>query len=115
MSIVYCFCYLTGCYPFTDRDPFLIDSCPHVYFVGSQEKYETRLLKGDYSKTCNYQMKLPFKTKQKQKHHSYFITCLIKLNLLLTDAGLEGQLVRFICIPRFCETGVSVVVSMSPS
>ncbi|XP_022744139.1 DNA polymerase delta small subunit-like isoform X2 [Durio zibethinus] len=60
-----------GCYPFTDRDPFLIDSCPHVYFVGNQEKYETRLLK-----------------------------------------GLEGQLVRLICIPRFCETGVAVVLNM---
>ncbi|XVE96105.1 hypothetical protein REPUB_Repub02eG0192500 [Reevesia pubescens] len=60
-----------GCYPFTDRDPFLIDSCPHVYFVGNQEKYETRLLK-----------------------------------------GLEGQVVRLICIPRFCETGVAVVLNM---
>ncbi|XVF07363.1 hypothetical protein REPUB_Repub06bG0132100 [Reevesia pubescens] len=60
-----------GCYPFTDRDPFLIDSCPHVYFVGNQEKYETHLLK-----------------------------------------GLEGQLVRLICIPRFCETGVAVVLNM---
>lgn len=35
-----------GCYPFTDRDPFLIESCPHVYFVGNQDKYETRLMKG---------------------------------------------------------------------
>ncbi|PON45330.1 DNA polymerase delta/II small subunit family [Trema orientale] len=35
-----------GCYPFTDMDPFLIESCPHVYFVGNQEKYDSRLLKG---------------------------------------------------------------------
>lgn len=35
-----------GCYPFTDRDPFLIESCPHVYFVGNQDEYETRLMKG---------------------------------------------------------------------
>ncbi|KAK4834219.1 hypothetical protein QYF36_019081 [Acer negundo] len=35
-----------GCYPFMDRDPFLIDSCPHVYFAGNQDKYETSLLKG---------------------------------------------------------------------
>ncbi|RVW30731.1 DNA polymerase delta small subunit [Vitis vinifera] len=59
-----------GCYPFTDRDPFLIESCPHVYFVGNQDKYETRLIKGS-----------------------------------------EGQVVRLICIPKFCETGVAVVVS----
>ncbi|GMI63332.1 DNA polymerase delta small subunit [Hibiscus trionum] len=60
-----------GCYPFTDRDPFLIDRCPDVYFVGNQEKYETRLVK-----------------------------------------GLEGQSVRLIFIPRFCETGLAVVVNM---
>ncbi|KAK1327156.1 DNA polymerase delta small subunit [Acorus calamus] len=35
-----------GCYPFTDRDPFLIESCPHVYFVGNQKNYETRVIKG---------------------------------------------------------------------
>ncbi|XP_052299127.1 DNA polymerase delta small subunit isoform X2 [Citrus sinensis] len=34
-----------GCYPFTDRDPFLVESCPHVYFAGNQQKFETRLLK----------------------------------------------------------------------
>lgn len=60
-----------GCYPFTDRDPFLIESCPHVYFVGNQDKYETRLIKGS-----------------------------------------EGQVVRLICIPKFCETGVAVVLNM---
>ncbi|XP_050226360.1 DNA polymerase delta small subunit [Mercurialis annua] len=60
-----------GCYPFTDKDPFLIESCPHVYFVGNQEKYGTRLLKGS-----------------------------------------EGQLVRVISIPKFCETGVAVMLNM---
>ncbi|XP_010263452.1 PREDICTED: DNA polymerase delta small subunit isoform X2 [Nelumbo nucifera] len=58
-----------GCYPFTDKDPFLIESCPHVYFVGNQNKYKTRLLR-------------------------------------------EGQLVRLICIPKFLETGVAVVLNM---
>nr|GMC82054.1 DNA polymerase delta small subunit isoform X1 [Ipomoea batatas]GME03985.1 DNA polymerase delta small subunit isoform X1 [Ipomoea batatas] len=60
-----------GCYPFTDRDPFFVESCPHVYFVGNQDKYETRLIKGP-----------------------------------------EGQVVRLICIPRFAETGVAVVLNM---
>ncbi|XP_010263407.1 PREDICTED: DNA polymerase delta small subunit isoform X1 [Nelumbo nucifera] len=60
-----------GCYPFTDKDPFLIESCPHVYFVGNQNKYKTRLLRGS-----------------------------------------EGQLVRLICIPKFLETGVAVVLNM---
>ncbi|XP_027068354.1 DNA polymerase delta small subunit isoform X1 [Coffea arabica] len=60
-----------GCYPFTDRDPFFVETCPHVYFVGNQEKYETRLIK-----------------------------------------GAEGQIVRLICIPRFSETGVAVVLNL---
>ncbi|KAJ1693665.1 hypothetical protein LUZ63_010363 [Rhynchospora breviuscula] len=58
-----------GCYPYVDKDPFLIESCPHVYFVGNQEKYETCLLQGP-----------------------------------------DKQLVRLISIPRFCETGVAVMV-----
>ncbi|KAG5615623.1 hypothetical protein H5410_015447 [Solanum commersonii] len=60
-----------GCYPFTDRDPFYVETCPHVYFVGNQDKYESRLIKGS-----------------------------------------EGQMVMLICIPRFAETGVAVVVSL---
>lgn len=35
-----------GCYPFTDRDPFFLETCPHVYFVGNQDKFETKLIKG---------------------------------------------------------------------
>ncbi|KAL1540825.1 DNA polymerase delta subunit 2 [Salvia divinorum] len=35
-----------GCYPFTDRDPFFIEMCPRVYFVGNQEKLDTSVIKG---------------------------------------------------------------------
>ncbi|KAK4482752.1 hypothetical protein RD792_009920 [Penstemon davidsonii] len=35
-----------GCYPFSDRDPFFLETCSRVYFVGNQDKYETRLIKG---------------------------------------------------------------------
>ena len=38
--------FLSGCYPFIDRDPFFLESCPHVYFVGNQDKYDTRVIKG---------------------------------------------------------------------
>ncbi|CAL1372386.1 unnamed protein product [Linum trigynum] len=60
-----------GCYPFTDRDPFLVESCPHVYFAGNQPKYDTSLLNGP-----------------------------------------EGQIVRLISIPKFCETGVAVMLNL---
>ncbi|BAT85343.1 hypothetical protein VIGAN_04287800 [Vigna angularis var. angularis] len=60
-----------GCFPFTERDPFFIESCPHVYFVGNQDKFETRIIKGS-----------------------------------------EGQLVRLICVPKFSETGVAVMLNL---
>ncbi|KAJ1403343.1 DNA-polymerase alpha/epsilon, subunit B [Sesbania bispinosa] len=63
-----------GCYPFTDRDPFFIESCPHVYFVGNQDKYDTRVIKGS-----------------------------------------DGQLVRLISVPKFSETGVAVMVTVTAS
>lgn len=60
-----------GCYPFTDRDPFVLESCPHVYFVGNHDTYETRFINGE-----------------------------------------EGQMTRLICIPKFSETGVAVVLNL---
>ncbi|XP_039146156.1 DNA polymerase delta small subunit isoform X3 [Dioscorea cayenensis subsp. rotundata] len=35
-----------GCYPFTDKEPFLLESCPHVYFTGNQDRFETRVIEG---------------------------------------------------------------------
>lgn len=60
-----------GCYPYTDKDPFLVESCPHVYFVGNQDRYESRLLQGS-----------------------------------------EKQQVRLISIPRFCDTGIAVMLNL---
>ncbi|XP_078438148.1 DNA polymerase delta small subunit [Wolffia australiana] len=60
-----------GCYPFTDRDPFLIEQCPHVYFCGNQDKYQSQIIE-----------------------------------------GAEGQRVRLICIPRFCDSGTAVMLNI---
>lgn len=40
-----------SCYPFTDQDPFILDSCPHVYFVGNQKKFATKLYKSERGQT----------------------------------------------------------------
>jgi len=32
------------CFPFSDKDPFIIQSCPHVYFVGNQPEYSQKLV-----------------------------------------------------------------------
>jgi hypothetical protein len=34
----YMWCNFVGCYPFTDKDPFVIEDCPHVYFYGNKKK-----------------------------------------------------------------------------
>ncbi|KAL8905213.1 MAG: hypothetical protein Q9207_002768 [Kuettlingeria erythrocarpa] len=39
------------CYPFQDRDPFVIEECPHVYFVGNQPRYETDVIEGPAGQT----------------------------------------------------------------
>lgn len=35
-----------GCYPFQEKDQFVIEECPHVYFVGNQPKFETTVIEG---------------------------------------------------------------------
>ena len=31
------------CFPFYDKDPFVIDECPHIYFTGNSPKFETKM------------------------------------------------------------------------
>jgi DNA polymerase delta subunit 2 len=40
----------TGCYPFTDRDPFILEQTPHVYFIGNQPEFESKLVEQDGKK-----------------------------------------------------------------
>lgn len=34
------------CYPFQDGDQFVLKECPHVFFVGSQPRFETTVIEG---------------------------------------------------------------------
>ena len=34
------------CYPFQDRDQFVIEECPHVFFVGNQPRFDTAVIDG---------------------------------------------------------------------
>ncbi|KAH8162119.1 hypothetical protein CIB48_g6133 [Xylaria polymorpha] len=34
-------------YPFQDDDPFVMHTCPHLYFVGSQPEFGTKVIQGD--------------------------------------------------------------------
>nr|XP_012227934.1 PREDICTED: DNA polymerase delta small subunit-like isoform X2 [Linepithema humile] len=40
--------------PYSEKDPFIINHCPDIYFVGNTDKFETKLWKGKYHKLkCN--------------------------------------------------------------
>ncbi|KAK4694532.1 DNA polymerase delta subunit 2, partial [Lecanoromycetidae sp. Uapishka_2] len=39
------------CYPFQDKDQFVIEECPHVYFVGSQPRFESTVIEGPTGQT----------------------------------------------------------------
>lgn len=34
------------CFPYYEKDPFVIDECPHVYFVGNTNEFKTDLYQG---------------------------------------------------------------------
>ena len=31
-----------GCFPFQDKDPFILKQRPHIFFAGNQEKFDHR-------------------------------------------------------------------------
>lgn len=35
-----------GCYPFYQKDPFILQECPHVYFSGNAPSFESKIVKG---------------------------------------------------------------------
>ncbi|XP_069034130.1 DNA polymerase delta subunit 2 [Embiotoca jacksoni] len=35
-----------GCYPFYQKDPFILEECPHVYFSGNAPAFKSKLIKG---------------------------------------------------------------------
>ncbi|XP_005101329.1 DNA polymerase delta subunit 2 [Aplysia californica] len=35
-----------GCYPFMDKDPFILSECPHIYFAGCQPEFKSKVVKG---------------------------------------------------------------------
>ena len=38
--------FVLGSYPFQDDDPFVLKDCPHLYFVGNQPEFGTRVIHG---------------------------------------------------------------------
>lgn len=38
--------FVSGCYPFYQKDPFILEECPHVYFSGNAPTCQSKLIKG---------------------------------------------------------------------
>lgn len=80
---------MTGSYPFQSHDPFVMQSCPHVFFAGNQPRFKTTVIEGEPP---------------------------LKLNRLDTNTDTEmqdeasAQRVRLLSIPKFHETGEVVLV-----
>ncbi|KAJ8913214.1 hypothetical protein NQ315_016157 [Exocentrus adspersus] len=60
-----------GCFPYYEKDPFILDDCPHVFFAGNQEEFGTRMV-----------------------------------------TGSDGQKIRLISIPEFCNTFQAVMLNL---
>lgn len=41
-----------GCYPFQDKDQFVIEATPHVYIVGNQPRFESTVVEGADGQSC---------------------------------------------------------------
>ncbi|KAI5307727.1 hypothetical protein KEM55_007583, partial [Ascosphaera atra] len=71
------------CYPYQDRDPFILEVCPHVFFAGNQAAFRTKVI-------------------EKQPTGKYD-----------DDMDVDGEepvRIRLMTLPRFSETGELVLL-----
>lgn len=38
------------CYPYHEKDLFIMEECPNIYFAGNMNKFETKLWTGEFNK-----------------------------------------------------------------
>ncbi|KAL5044016.1 hypothetical protein BDW71DRAFT_108812 [Aspergillus fruticulosus] len=75
-------------YPFQTHDPFVMESCPHLFFAGNQPRFKTTVVEGD----------LPLKLDGEDTEMGG------------TEQGAPIPTVRLISLPKFRETGELVLV-----
>lgn len=77
-----------GSYPFQTNDPFVLESCPHIFFTGNQPSFKTAVIEGD----------MPLRLDGGDTE--------------MTDSSGEASVarVRLLSIPRFKETGELILV-----
>ncbi|KAL4979721.1 DNA polymerase alpha/epsilon subunit B-domain-containing protein [Aspergillus desertorum] len=75
-------------YPFQTHDPFVMESCPHIFFAGNQPRFKTAVVEGD----------LPLKVNGEDAEMGG------------TEQDAPIPTVRLITLPKFRETGELVLV-----
>ena len=77
-----------GSYPFQTVDPFVLESCPHVFFAGNQPSFKTAVIEGD----------IPLRLDGEDTE--------------MVDAAGDstGARVRLLSIPRFKDTGELILM-----
>ena len=77
-----------GSYPFQTNDPFVLETCPHVFFAGSQPSFKTAVIEGD----------IPLRLDGGDTE--------------MTDSAGGDSIprVRLLSIPRFKDTGELILV-----
>ncbi|KAJ9310920.1 hypothetical protein DTO271D3_8835 [Paecilomyces variotii] len=75
-------------YPFQTNDPFVLQSCPHIFFAGNQPRFKTMVVEGDSSFRLN------------------------GADAEMTDTMEDdvGPKIRVMTIPKFSETGELIVL-----
>ena len=53
---------VSGCYPFQDEEPFVIEETPHVFFAGNQPHFDTTTIEGPNGQTVRLIALPRFKT-----------------------------------------------------
>lgn len=76
------------CYPFQTHDPFVLQSCPHIFFAGNQPQFKTVVVEGDFPLRLNG----------------------ADTDMADADEATASPRVRLLTIPKFSETGELILV-----
>lgn len=91
-----------GCFPFTEMDPFVLEASPHVFFVGNQKEFATRLVRID---TDPKAQAMPSTGGQNVQGDA--------MDVERDGSGQNnGTFIRLISVPRFDQTGQAVFVNV---
>ncbi|KAL1985228.1 hypothetical protein VTN96DRAFT_8144 [Rasamsonia emersonii] len=76
------------CYPFQTHDPFILQACPHIFFIGNQPQFKTTVVEGESTFRLN------------------------GTDADMPDAADDSLTprVRLLAIPKFHETGELILV-----